>query len=167
MTQLGLPPSHGTFTSAASVAYASSRRMPYRSRGRPAGMRVPAEAFFDFKKADNWHLNIGQIPPAAGVLARRRLSVMVLRNPHPDATRFSAALSMIEIFDLGEPCVTPIRQLPHPYCVVDRIRGGRPRSQCGWPEPTPRACVRAQSAFFRAQSARNPPVADWSGKPFA
>src|SRR5712672_2156147 len=66
MTQLGLPPSHGTFTSAASVAYASSRRMPYRSRGRPAGMRVPAEAFFDFKKADNWHLNIGQIPPAAG-----------------------------------------------------------------------------------------------------
>ncbi len=95
------------------------------------------------------------------------LSVMVLRNSHPDATRFSAALSMIEIFDLGEPCVTPIRQLPHPYCVVDRIRGGRPRLQCGWPEPTPRACVRAQSAFFRAQSARNPPVADWSGKPFA
>src|SRR5882757_1694957 len=86
---------------------------------------------------------------------------------HPDATRFSAALSMSEIFGLGEPCVTPIRQLPHPYCVVDRIRGGRPRSQCGWPEPTPRACVRAQSAFFRAQSARNPPVADWSGKPFA
>src|SRR5258705_1327259 len=77
--------------------------MPYRSRGRPAGMRVPAEAFFDFKKADNWHLNIDQIPPAAGVLARRRLSVMVLRNPHPDSTRFSAALSMIEIFDLGEP----------------------------------------------------------------
>jgi hypothetical protein len=43
-------------------------------------MRVPAEAFFDFKKADNCHLNIGQIPPAAGfptlhvVLARRRLS---------------------------------------------------------------------------------------------
>jgi len=29
-------------------------------------MRVPAEAFFDFKKPDNWHLNIGQIPPAAG-----------------------------------------------------------------------------------------------------
>src|SRR6266851_5569133 len=55
------------------------------------------EAFFDFKKADNWHLNIGQIPPAAGfptlhvVLARRRLSVMVLRNSHPDATWFSAA----------------------------------------------------------------------------
>jgi hypothetical protein len=67
------------------------------------------EAFFDFKKADNWHLNIGQIPPAAGfptlhvVLARRRLSVMVLRNSHPDATWFGAALSMIEIFDLGEP----------------------------------------------------------------
>src|SRR3982074_3932019 len=152
--------------SAASVAYASSRRMPYRSRGRPAGMRVPAEAFFDFKKADNWHLNLGQIPPAAGfptlhvVLAPRRLSVMVLRNSHPDATWFSAALSMIEIFDLGEPCVAPIRQLPHPYCVVDRIPGGGPRTQCGWPEPTPRACVRAQSAFFRAQSARNPPVAD-------
>jgi len=42
-------------------------------------MRVPAEAFFDFKKAENWHLHIGQIPPAAGfhtlhvVLARRRL----------------------------------------------------------------------------------------------
>jgi len=41
-------------------------------------MRVPAEAFFDFKKPDNWHLNIGQIPPAAGfptlhvALARRR-----------------------------------------------------------------------------------------------
>src|SRR5712672_3444115 len=112
MTQLGLPPSHGTFTSAASVAYASSRRMPYRSRGRPAGMRVRAEAFFDFKKADNWHLNIGQIPPAAGVLARRRLSVMVLRNSHPDATRFSAALSMIEIFDLGEPCVTQSGNCP-------------------------------------------------------
>src|SRR3979490_2209030 len=95
----------------------------------------------------------------------KTISVMVLRNSHPDATRFGAALSMIEIFDLGEPCVTPIRQLPH--CVVDRIRGGRPRSQCGWPEPTPRACVRAQSAFFRAQSARNPPVVDWSGKPFA
>jgi hypothetical protein len=29
-------------------------------------MRVPAEAFFDFKKAENWHLDIGQIPPAAG-----------------------------------------------------------------------------------------------------
>jgi hypothetical protein len=45
---------------------------------------MPAEAFFDFKKADNRHLNIGQIPPAAGfptldvVLARRRLSVMFL-----------------------------------------------------------------------------------------
>jgi hypothetical protein len=23
--------------------------MPYRSHGRPAGIRVPAEAFFDFK----------------------------------------------------------------------------------------------------------------------
>jgi hypothetical protein len=54
------------------------------------------------------------------------LSVMVLRNSHQ--TRFGAAPSMIEIFDLGEPCVTPIRQLPHPYCVFDRIRGGRPRS---------------------------------------
>jgi hypothetical protein len=31
-----------------------------------AGMRVPAEAFFDFKKAEHWHLDIGQIPPAAG-----------------------------------------------------------------------------------------------------
>jgi hypothetical protein len=29
-----------------------------------------------------------------------RLSVMLLRNSHPDATRFSAALSMIEIFNL-------------------------------------------------------------------
>ena len=53
-------------------------------------MRVPAEAVFDFKKADNWHLDIGQIPPAAGfhmlhvVLARGRLSVMVLRNSHPE-----------------------------------------------------------------------------------
>jgi hypothetical protein len=71
-------------------------------------MRVPAEAFFDFKKADNWHLDIGQIPPAAGFptlhvvpCARRRLSVMVLRNSHPDATRFSAARSMIEIFRPG------------------------------------------------------------------
>jgi hypothetical protein len=70
-------------------------------------MRVPAEAFFDFKKAENWHLDIGQIPPASDfhtlhvVLARRRLSVMVLRNAHPDATRFSAALSMIEIFRSG------------------------------------------------------------------
>jgi hypothetical protein len=27
----------------------------------------------------------------------RRLSLMVLRNSHPDVTRFSAALSMIEI----------------------------------------------------------------------
>jgi hypothetical protein len=59
------------------------------------------------KKAENWHLDIGQIPPASGfhtlhvVLARRRLSVMVLRNAHPDATRFSAALSMIEIFRSG------------------------------------------------------------------
>jgi hypothetical protein len=26
-------------------------------------MRVPAEAFFDFKKAENLHLHIGQIPP--------------------------------------------------------------------------------------------------------
>src|SRR3982074_3352278 len=152
--------------SAASVAYASSPRMPCRSRGRPAGMRVPAEAFFDFKKADNWHLDIGQIPPAAGfhmlhvVLARRRLSVMVLRNSHPECETVQCGPVDDQYSDLGEPCVTPIRQLPRPYCVVDRIRGGRPRSQCGWPEPTPRACVRAQSAFFRAQSARNPPVAD-------
>jgi hypothetical protein len=28
-------------------------------------MRVPAEAFFDFRQ-ENWHLDIGQIPPAAG-----------------------------------------------------------------------------------------------------
>jgi hypothetical protein len=62
-------------------------------------------AFFDFKNAEHWHLDIGQIPPAAGfhtlhvVLARRRL--MVLRNAHPDATRFSAVLSMIEIFRSG------------------------------------------------------------------
>jgi hypothetical protein len=69
-------------------------------------MRVPAEAFFDFRQ-ENWHLDIGQIPPAAGfhtlhvVLARRRPSVMVHRNSHPDATRFSAILSMIEIFRSG------------------------------------------------------------------
>jgi hypothetical protein len=43
-----------------------SRLRKLRSRGRPAGMRAPAETFFDFKKADNWHLDIGQIPPAAG-----------------------------------------------------------------------------------------------------
>jgi nitrogen regulatory protein PII-like uncharacterized protein len=30
-----------------------------------------------------------------------RISVMVLRNAHPDATRFSAVLSMIEIFRSG------------------------------------------------------------------
>src|SRR3981081_1322893 len=79
------------------------------------------------------------------VLSNRRarsISVMVLRNSHPDATRFSAALSMIEIFDLGEPCVTPIRQLPH--CVVDRIRGGRPRTQGGWAEAQPTTMGRGQ-----------------------
>jgi hypothetical protein len=32
---------------------------------------------------------------------RTWISVMVLRNAHPDATRFSAALSMIEIFRSG------------------------------------------------------------------
>src|SRR3982074_2157410 len=76
------------------------------------------------------------------VLSNRRarsISVMVLRNSHPDATRFSAALSMIEIFDLGEPCVTPIRQLRHPYCVVDRIRGGGPPFQGGGPGAPPHA----------------------------
>jgi hypothetical protein len=36
--------------------------------------------------------------PLHVVLARRRLSVMVLQNSHRDTTRISAALSMIEIF---------------------------------------------------------------------
>jgi hypothetical protein len=70
------------------------------------------ETFFNFKKAEYWQLDIDRIPPAVGfhtlhvVLARRRLSVMALRNSHPDATRFSAALSMIEIFRSG-------RTMPH------------------------------------------------------
>jgi hypothetical protein len=46
-------------------------------------------------------LSISQFDSLQTFDAAFRLSVMVLRNSHPDATRFSAALSMIEIFRSG------------------------------------------------------------------
>src|SRR5437868_10132953 len=69
------------------------------------------------------------------------------------------------VLDIGTS--EPVVSSPLIGFDLDRNRGGYPRLQCGWSEPTSTASVRARSAFFRVRSAHNPPVADWSGKPFA
>jgi hypothetical protein len=148
-----------------------TRRMLRLTRGHFRYLRC-ADSYLDVA------MRYAHLPVKEAVISPSALSLMyqpkAFRTIRDGSSELSSRCDTVQCgpvddrnLQSGEPCVTPIRQLPHPCCVVDRIRGGRPRSQCGWPEPTSRACVRAQSAFFRAQSARNPPVADWSGKPFA